>query len=129
MRRSQRPQEAERETLRRDPILAAALTLPVFVLEMYSHLIPAVHDLVRGHHRHVQASWYIQFALTLLVLAIPSIRFYQKAFLPCSVAPDMVSPSRGRHAGGFVIHLSPPSAPYKPAGTVNVYYEAAAYRR
>lgn len=38
--------QAEQAVLGRDVTVAALLTLPVFVLEMGSHLIPAVHDLV-----------------------------------------------------------------------------------
>ncbi|AUH65482.1 heavy metal translocating P-type ATPase [Paracoccus zhejiangensis] len=119
--------EAERETLRRDLILAAALTLPVFVLEMGSHLIPAVHDLVAGTIG-MQASWYIQFALTLLVLAIPGIRFYQKG-LPALFrgAPDMNSLVAVGTLAAFGYSLVATFAPgLLPAGTVNVYYEAAA---
>ncbi|KAG1081093.1 hypothetical protein G6F40_015631 [Rhizopus arrhizus] len=71
--------DAERAQLKRDLIVAAALALPVFVLEMGSHLIPGMHGWVMAT-LGMQASWYLQFALTLLVLAIPGRRFYQKGF-------------------------------------------------
>jgi Au+-exporting ATPase len=54
----------------------------VFVLEMGSHLIPGMHEWVMSTIG-MQASWYLQFVLTLLVLAIPGRRFYQKGFPRC----------------------------------------------
>ncbi|WP_291558285.1 copper ion binding protein, partial [Comamonas sp. SCN 65-56] len=60
--------DAERAELKRDLIVAGVLTLPVFVLEMGSHLIPAMHDWVMNTVG-MQRSWYLQFVLTLLVLA------------------------------------------------------------
>src|SRR5690606_22799822 len=38
--------EAERSALRRDLLLAVALALPVFILEMGAHLVPAMHHWV-----------------------------------------------------------------------------------
>jgi Au+-exporting ATPase len=119
--------DAERAALKRDLILAAALTLPVFVLEMGSHLIPALHALI-GSTMGMQASWYLQFALTLLVLAVPGIRFYEKG-LPAlrRGAPDMNSLVAVGTLAAFAYSLVATFAPaLLPAGTVNVYYEAAA---
>jgi Au+-exporting ATPase len=63
----------------------------VFVLEMGSHLIPGMHEWVMATIG-MQASWYLQFVLTLLVLAIPGRRFYQKGFPALlRLAPDMNS--------------------------------------
>ncbi len=76
----------------------------------------------------LQQSWYLQFALTLLVLAIPGRRFYQKGF-PALVrlAPDMNSLVAVGTAAAFSYSLVATFAPgLLPAGTVNVYYEAAA---
>jgi Au+-exporting ATPase len=119
--------DAERAALRRDLILAAVLTMPVFVLEMGSHLVPPVHDLVMSTIG-MQASWYLQFALTLLVLAIPGSRFYEKG-LPALLrgAPDMNSLVAVGTLAAFAYSLVATFAPgLLPAGTVNVYYEAAA---
>lgn len=55
------------------------LALPVFVLEMGSHLIPGMHEWVIKTIG-LQQSWYWQFALTLLVLTLPGRRFYLKGF-------------------------------------------------
>lgn len=43
---SEEKKEAERVRLKRDLILASVLALPVFVLEMGSHLIPGMHEWV-----------------------------------------------------------------------------------
>ena len=59
---------------RRDDLQAAALTLPVFVLEMDAHLIPAFHHLIRSTPGQ-QTSWTIQLVLTALVLIGPGRRF------------------------------------------------------
>lgn len=66
--------DAERAELKRDLTLAAVLALPVFVLEMGSHMIPGMHEWVASTIG-IQQSWYLQFVLTLLVLAIPGWRF------------------------------------------------------
>ncbi|MFA7624516.1 MAG: cation transporter, partial [Pusillimonas sp.] len=57
--------EAEYAALKRDFVLALVLTLPVFILEMGSHLIPAMHHWVM-QTIGMQLSWYVQFALTTL---------------------------------------------------------------
>ena len=60
----------EADALRRNVLLAAALTLPVFVLEMGSHLIPAFHMAIENSIG-TQTSWIIQFVLTTTVLFGP----------------------------------------------------------
>ena len=49
---------------------------------MGSHLIPGMHAWVMST-LGMQASWYLQFVLTALVLAIPGRRFYQKGSRRC----------------------------------------------
>ena len=82
---------AEESALRRDLRIAAALTLPVFVLEMGSHLFTWVHMAVMNTIG-MQNSWYLQFALTTAVLFGPGLRFFAKG-LPAlaRLAPDMNS--------------------------------------
>ncbi|WP_274626363.1 heavy metal translocating P-type ATPase [Arvimicrobium flavum] len=119
--------QAEQAELRRDLILAAVLTLPVFVLEMGSHLIPGAHELIMATIG-MQWNWYIQFALTTLVLFVPGIRFYQKG-IPAlfRLAPDMNSlVAVGTMAAYAYSVVATFAASLLPAGTVNVYYEAAA---
>lgn len=119
--------DAERTELKRDLTLAAVLALPVFVLEMGSHMIPGMHEWVAATIG-IQLSWYLQFVLTLLVLAIPGRRFYEKGF-PALVrlGPDMNSLVAVGTAAAFGYSMVATFAPgLLPAGTVNVYYEAAA---
>ncbi len=82
----------DRETtseLKRNTLIAAGLTAPVFALEMGSHLIPAIHHWVL-HQLGTATSWWIQAILTTLILAGPGQVFYRKG-LPALTrgAPDM----------------------------------------
>lgn len=119
--------DAEREALRRDLLSAAVLALPVFVLEMGSHLIPAMHHWVAGT-LGTQTSWYLQFALTTLVLLLPGRRFYTKG-VPALLrgAPDMNSLVAVDTVAAYAFSVVATFAPgLLPEGTVHVYYEAAA---
>lgn len=119
--------DQERAELKRDLIIATILALPVFILEMGSHLIPGVHQLIE-QTIGMQNSWYLQFVLTSLVLIIPGRRFYLKG-LPALVrlAPDMNSLVAVGTLAAYLFSLVATFAPkLLPAGTVNVYYEAAA---
>ncbi|MEE1655004.1 heavy metal translocating P-type ATPase [Microvirga sp. CF3062] len=119
--------EAEISGLQRSLTLAALLTLPVFVLEMGSHFIPAVHDWVMETLGH-RTSWYLQFALTTLVLFGPGLRFFRKG-VPALLrwSPDMnslvVLGTSAAYAYSVVATFLPDLL---PAGMANVYYEAAA---
>ena len=119
--------DAERAELKRDLTLAAVLALPVFVLEMGSHMIPGMHEWVASTIG-IQQRWYLQFVLTLLVLAIPGWRFYEKGFPALfRLGPDMNSLVAVGTAAAFGYSMVATFAPsLLPAGTVNVYYEAAA---
>src|SRR3989344_4449188 len=118
--------ESEARALRRDLFVASILTLPVFILEMGSPLIPAVHHWVMGGLGQ-QTSWYIQFALATLVLFGPGLRFFRKG-VPAllRVAPDMnslVSLGTAAAYGYSVVATFIPKV--LPQGTANVYFEAA----
>ncbi|MDX5403296.1 MAG: heavy metal translocating P-type ATPase, partial [Rhodobacterales bacterium] len=119
--------EAEAQGLRRDVLIAGALTLPVFVLEMGAHLFPPVHHLIMATIG-MQANWLIQFALTTLVLAFPGIRFYALGFPALARgAPDMNSLVAVGTMAAYAYSMVATFAPgLLPPGTVNVYYEAAA---
>ena len=119
--------EAEATDLRRDVIIATALTLPVFALEMGSHMIPTVHHLIMNTIG-MQTSWLIQFALTTLVMAFPGLRFYRLGFPALARgAPDMNSLVAVGTMAAFLYSLVATFAPaLLPPGTVNVYYEPAA---
>ncbi|WP_426240502.1 heavy metal translocating P-type ATPase [Pararhizobium sp. DWP1-1-3] len=119
--------DAERRELTRDFTIAAVLTAPVFLIEMGSHLIPGGHGLIESTIG-MQWSWYIQFALTTLVLFIPGIRFYDKG-LPAlwRFAPDMNSLVAVGSLAAYSYSLVATFAPgLLPPGTINVYFEAAA---
>ena len=108
-------------------ILATLLALPVFILEMGSHLIPGVHQLI-DQTIGMQNSWYLQFILTTLVLVIPGRRFYLKG-LPAllRLAPDMNSLVAVGTLAAYLFSIVATFIPnILPTGTVNVYYEAAA---
>ena len=117
----------EAASLRRDLILAAALSLPVFALEMGAHLFMPVHDLIL-RTIGMQASWWVQFVLTTLVLIGPGRRFYLKGFPALwRAAPDMNSLVAVGTTAAYGFSLVATFVPQVlPAGTINVYYEAAA---
>ncbi|WP_028033828.1 heavy metal translocating P-type ATPase [Chelativorans sp. J32] len=119
--------DAEKAELQRDLTIAAVLTVPVFALEMGTHFVPGAHELIM-RTIGTQVSWYIQFVLTTLVLFVPGIRFYKKG-LPAlaRLAPDMNSLVAVGTLSAYLYSLVATFAPsLLPAGTVNVYFEAAA---
>ncbi|HEU0229578.1 MAG TPA: heavy metal translocating P-type ATPase, partial [Burkholderiaceae bacterium] len=119
--------DAERDALKRDLLIATALALPVFILEMGSHMIPAMHAWVQATIG-MEQSWVFQFLLTTLVLVFPGRRFYAKGFPALfRLAPDMNSLVAVGTAAAYLFSVVATFAPgWLPAGTVNVYYEAAA---
>jgi len=120
-------QADELQGLKRDLLLAAALTLPVFVLEMGAHLLPAFHHFIAAT-LGTRNSWLLQCALTTLVLLFPGRRFY-RAGIPALLraAPDMNSLVAVGTLAAYGYSLVATFLPrLLPAGTVNVYYEAAA---
>ena len=107
--------------------IAAALTLPVFVVEMGGHIFPALHHWVMASIG-LQTSWYLQFGLTVLVLAWPGRGFYRKGY-PALLrgAPDMNSLVALGTTAAFAYSAVATFAPgVLPTGTAAVYYEAAA---
>ena len=80
---------AEAEVLRRRLLLAAALSLPVFVAEMGGHLYPPLHHWIMATLGTTPFR-VAQFVLTTLVLAGPGRMFYTKG-LPALLrgAPEM----------------------------------------
>lgn len=119
--------ESEARSLRQSLLIAALLTLPVFILEMGSHLIPPLHHWVMAVLGQ-QTNGYIQFVLTSLVLFGPGLRFFRKG-IPALLrgAPDMnslVSVGTSAAYGYSVVATFLPEV--LPKGTANVYFEAAA---
>ncbi|WP_306565914.1 heavy metal translocating P-type ATPase [Aquabacterium sp.] len=119
--------DAELRILKRDLAVATVLALPVFILEMGSHLIPGMHELVM-RVIGMQQSWYFQFVLTTLVLFGPGLRFFRKG-VPAllRLAPDMNSLVAVGTLAAYAYSVVATFVPHAlPAGTVNVYFEAAA---
>lgn len=119
-------EDQEAKALYHQLLTALMLTVPVFVLEMGSHMIPAMHDWVM-HTLGQQTSWLIQFGLATLVLAGPGRAFFVKG-VPALLraAPDMNSlVALGTFAAwGFsvVATFLPDLLPDQSQG---VYFEAA----
>lgn len=114
-------------TLARHTLIAAVLTLPVFLIEMGSHMIPALHHWVAANIG-MQNSYLLQFMLTTLVLAGPGRSFYTKGY-PALLrgAPDMNALVALGTSAAYGFSLVSTFVPgLLPAGTANVYYEAAA---
>ncbi|MDQ8935357.1 heavy metal translocating P-type ATPase [Acinetobacter rudis] len=117
----------EQTSLKRDLYIAALLALPVFILEMGSHLVPTFHQFISttlGMHN----SWLIQFVLTTLILILPGRRFYQHG-IPAllRLAPDMNSLVAVGTLAAYGYSIIATFIPqWLPTGTVNVYFEAAA---
>ena len=117
----------EARRLRQHLIIAAVLTTPVFVLEMGSHFVPGVHDLI---HRTIgmQASWVMQFVLVTLVLLWPGQDFFVKGFRSLrKVAPDMNALVAVGTGAAWAFSTVATFLPWAlPPGTRAVYFEAAA---
>ncbi|KGT46457.1 heavy metal translocating P-type ATPase [Acinetobacter sp. HR7] len=123
----QQKKAEETASLYRDLWIALALALPVFILEMGSHLIPSFHHWI-AHNIGTQNSWYIQFLLTTLVLLFPGRRFYQHG-IPAllRLAPDMNSLVTVGTAAAYLFSVIATFFPsLLPQATVHVYFEAAA---
>ena len=119
--------EQEASQLKRDLIIAAGLSIPVFILEMGGHLIPAFHHWVM-HNIGMQNSWLFQFVLTTLVLIFPARRFYQKG-IPALLrfAPDMNSLVAVGTLAAYGFSCVATFIPtWLPENNVNVYFESAA---
>jgi Cu+-exporting ATPase len=118
--------EAELRALARMLGIAVALTMPVFILEMGSHLVPALHHWTMATLG--DWNWRIQSVLTTLVLFGPGLRFFSKG-IPALArgAPDMNALVALGSGAAWAYSLVATFLPgLLPEGTANVYYEAAA---
>ncbi len=119
--------EIEAEGFRRDFLVATVLALPVFALEMGSHFIPGVRELIGQIIGH-QTSWILQFVLTTAILAGPGRRFFRYG-VPALLkgTPDMNSlVVLGTTSAWIYSSLALFAADIFPEGTRAVYFEAAA---
>ena len=119
--------EEELSHLKSQTLLAAILTLPVFILEMGSHLYQPFHHWVMASLGQ-SMSWGVQFLLTTLLLLGPGRRFFThglKALFQRS--PSMDSLVALGSGSAYVYSLVATFLPgVLPQGTAQVYYESAA---
>ncbi|MEW2916108.1 heavy metal translocating P-type ATPase [Ruegeria sp. ANG10] len=116
----------EAHALTRATMFAAILALPVFVLEMGGHMIPAFHHWVHGTVG-TQTSHLIQFALTSVILLGPGRVFYAKG-IPSLLrgSPDMNALVALGTGAAYLFSATATFAPQiLPQGSANVYFEAA----
>ncbi|MEM7439504.1 MAG: heavy metal translocating P-type ATPase [Pseudomonadota bacterium] len=117
----------ELRNLRRNTIFAVVLTLPVFLIEMGGHLIPAVHHWVMANIGQT-VSWWGQFLLCSIVIFGPGFRFLRTG-LPAlwRRVPDMNSlVALGALAAWGYSTVALVAPEIFPTGTKAVYFEAAA---
>ena len=118
---------AEQRALWRATALAAALTLPVFIVEMGGHFIPGFHMALHGLIAP-QTIWLTEFVLVTLVLLGPGRRFFSKG-LPALArgGPDMNSLVAVGSGAAWVYSSVVTFWPTLiPQGSRSVYFEAAA---
>ncbi|MFC3570362.1 heavy metal translocating P-type ATPase [Paracoccus simplex] len=114
-------------TLKRNFLIALALTLPVFIAEMGGHAFPAFH-----HWLHMaigqRTLWVLEFLLTSAVLAGPGRMFFRIG-IPALLrrAPEMNSlVALGASAAWLYSTVATFAPGLLPADSVHVYFEAAA---
>lgn len=120
---------AEKETreLRNVVLVAAALTLPVFLLDMGSHLHPGLGDLL-SEYVGMQNLYYLYFVLASAVQFGPGLRFYLKGW-PALLrgAPDMNSLVMLGTTAAWGYSVAATFTPdLFPGNTGNTYFEASA---
>ncbi|NEU12438.1 copper-translocating P-type ATPase [Methylobacterium sp. BTF04] len=119
-------QDAEAAALRKDFTLAAALALPVIILDMGGHLVPGFGAAVHGTLGMAGAAW-VQASLATLVLAWPGRRFFRQG-VPALLRghPDMNALVALGAGAAYLYSLVSTFAPgLLPPGTAHLYFEAA----
>ncbi|AVJ56712.1 copper-translocating P-type ATPase [Idiomarina sp. OT37-5b] len=127
MREQRARQQQEFSTLRRELLVATLLTLPVFILAMGNHMVPAFSNWVHNS-LGLQTSWWIQLVLTSVVLFVPGRRFYRIG-LPALAkgAPDMNSlVAIGATAAWGYSVVATVLPQWLPEQSISVYFEASA---
>ena len=112
--------------LRRSTIIAALLALPVFILEMGSHIFPAVHHAIHSTIG-IETSWQLQSVLATFLMIGPGLRFFRRG-IPALLrgAPDMNSlvalGTGAAYAYSVFVLAAPELLPEKSRA---VYFESA----
>ena len=119
--------EEEKRAMKRRFLWALVFGLPVFVLEMGSMHVPGMDAWIQ-QYASTQTLYYVLFALTSVVQFGPGLYFYKHGWPALrNGSPDMntlVMIGTSAAYGYSVVATFLPSV--LPAGTVHVYYEAAA---
>jgi heavy metal translocating P-type ATPase len=113
--------------LRRDTLIAAVLTLPLFVLEMLGHLYMPFHMWLMATVS-MDVLWTAYFIAASVVLFVPGWRFF-KIGIPALLrgAPEMNSLVALGSGAAYLYSVVTTFAPQLlPEGTRYIYYEAAA---
>ncbi|MEP2919685.1 MAG: heavy metal translocating P-type ATPase [Sulfitobacter sp.] len=113
-------------SLGRATLFAAVLAVPVFILEMGSHLFPAVHHAIHNSIG-IETSWQLQSVLTAILLLGPGARFFRRG-VPALLrgAPDMNSLVALGTGAAFAYSALVLAAPeVLPEQSRAVYFESA----
>jgi Cu+-exporting ATPase len=123
----QQQRERRRLAMRRDLWIAALLTLPVFVLAMGSHFVPAFHHALLGIAPQTAWDW-IQAVLTSAVMIGPGWRFVRPGWIAYRhLSPDMNSLVMTGTGAAWLYSMLVLLAPgLFPAEARHVYFESAA---
>ncbi|MBD9525986.1 heavy metal translocating P-type ATPase [Paracoccus sp. PAR01] len=114
-------------TLRRNFLIALALTLPVFLAEMGGHALPGLHHWLHGTIGQTRL-WLIEFVLTTAALAGPGRMFFRIG-IPALLrgAPEMNSlVALGAGAAWLYSTVATFLPDLLPENARHVYFEAAA---
>ncbi len=119
--------EEEKQSMKRRFFWALAFALPVFVLEMGFMHVPTIEAWIQNLVS-TQTLYYVLFGLTSVVMFGPGLYFYRHGWPALkNGSPDMntlVMIGTSAAYGYSVVATFLPDV--LPAGTVHVYYEAAA---
>lgn len=125
--RQRKEKEQEQKSIRRSLLIAAAFSIPIFLIEMTSHFITPVQNWLYGVVGS-QNLYYVFFVLASVVQFGPGLRFYKKGW-PSLMrgTPDMNSLVMLGTTAAYGYSVVATFVPQLlPSGTVNVYYEASA---
>jgi Cu+-exporting ATPase len=119
--------DADARRLRRDFSIALVLALPVFILEMGGHLLPAWHHLI-GATLGERGNGIVQFVLTSAVLAGPGRRFFTGGLAALwRLAPEMNTLVALGAGAAWLYSTVAVFAPHAlPDSARQVYFESAA---
>ncbi len=125
--REQQLRDQRRLAMQRDLWIAAALTLPVFVLAMGTHFLPVFHHFLLGIAP--QAIWdWSQGILTTAVMLGPGRRFFRPGWIAYrQLSPDMNSLVMTGTGAAWLYSMLVLLAPdLFPADARHIYFESAA---